>query len=242
MTATTPGSLPRAVLFDWDNTLIDNWGCIHAALNAALVAMGQDPWSYQETLVRVRHSLRDSFPRMFGPRWPEAREIFYNHYAGHHLTGVEALPGAAELLARLNALGIYVAVVSNKTGRFLRAEVALLGWEAWFGQLIGAGDAEADKPAEAPVALALTPAGLVPGHFKPEHVWFVGDAAIDMECAHRTGCWPVLVGPGHDEALNKYPPALHIPDCTAFSELLARICDTIPLPVADSRPNAPTAA
>ncbi|WP_256380080.1 hypothetical protein [Azospirillum sp. TSH58] len=25
--------LPRAVLYDWDNTLVDNWGTVRAALN-----------------------------------------------------------------------------------------------------------------------------------------------------------------------------------------------------------------
>jgi hypothetical protein len=68
---------PRAILFDWDNTLVDAWGTIQLALNAALTAMGQSAWTMEETRVRVRASLRDSFPRMFGDRWPEARDIFY---------------------------------------------------------------------------------------------------------------------------------------------------------------------
>ena len=37
-------SLPRAVLFDWDNTLIDSGVTIHEAMNAALLAMGNDTW------------------------------------------------------------------------------------------------------------------------------------------------------------------------------------------------------
>ena len=36
---------PRAILFDWDNTLADNWAAIHGAMNATLVAMGQAPWT-----------------------------------------------------------------------------------------------------------------------------------------------------------------------------------------------------
>ena len=27
---------PRAILFDWDNTLADNWAAIHGAMNVTL--------------------------------------------------------------------------------------------------------------------------------------------------------------------------------------------------------------
>ena len=34
---------PRALLFDWDGTLIDNWDAIVSGLNEALVTYGQAP-------------------------------------------------------------------------------------------------------------------------------------------------------------------------------------------------------
>ena len=72
----------------------------------------------------------------------------------------------------------------------LRREVARLGWSCFFGSVVGAGDATADKPAGEPVRLALAPSGIPPG----EQVWFVGDTEIDMECAFNTRCVPVLLG------------------------------------------------
>ena len=30
---------PRAILFDWDNTLVDSWATIHEALNFVMAAM-----------------------------------------------------------------------------------------------------------------------------------------------------------------------------------------------------------
>jgi phosphoglycolate phosphatase len=66
---------PRAILFDWDNTLIDSWPTIHAATNVVLDAMGLPTWTLEEAKVRVRHSLRDTFPKMFGDRWEEANPI-----------------------------------------------------------------------------------------------------------------------------------------------------------------------
>src|SRR5579884_366854 len=66
---------PRAVLFDWDNTLVDSWATIHHALNIVMTAMDMPQWSLAETKSRVRLSLRESFPRHFGARWEEARRI-----------------------------------------------------------------------------------------------------------------------------------------------------------------------
>src|SRR3954453_5361092 len=64
---------PHAILFDWDNTLVDSWATIHEALNVVMAAMGSPLWSLQETKQRVRLSLRESFPLHFGERWEEAK-------------------------------------------------------------------------------------------------------------------------------------------------------------------------
>lgn len=216
---------PRAVIFDWDNTLVTNWRCVHAAINAALATYGHRPWTLEESYERVRHSLRDSFPVIFGDDWMAARDIFYAHFAAHHLEYLEPLDGAEAMLRDLHRRGIHLAVVSNKTGRFLRAEADALGWAPLFGRLVGATDAPVDKPAVEPVRLALSTADIAPG---PD-VWFVGDADVDMECAHRAGCVPILVGstPQVGAGLDRFPPLLKLGGCSAISVLVQQIDDTI---------------
>ena len=61
---------PRAVVFDWDNTLIDSWHAIQDAQNYTLEAFGLQPWTLEETRQRVRGSMRDSYPTLFGTRCP----------------------------------------------------------------------------------------------------------------------------------------------------------------------------
>lgn len=184
-------SRPRAVLFDWDNTLVDNWATIAEAFNTTLTAMGHQPWTMAETRSRVRASLRDSFPRLFGERWPEARRIYVEAFSSRHLETLKPLPEAENLLKALNRGSIWVGVVSNKSGAFLRKEVEHLGWQGYFGSVVGAGDAPNDKPAPDPVHLALAGSGVSAGR----EVWFVGDTEMDMECAHLSGCVPVLLNP-----------------------------------------------
>lgn len=212
---------PRAVLFDWDNTLVDNWPVIHEALNAALTAMGHHPWSLEETRARVRASLRDSFPRMFGERWHEAEKIYYDTFSASHLRRLREMPGAGRMLAALAERGLYLAVVSNKQGRFLRLEADQLSWTGLFGRLVGARDAPQDKPAIEPVDLALSGSGIPRG----ADVWFVGDTEIDVDCAANAGCVPVLLRaePPGDHEFVRNRPAGHVPDCAALAALIGRL-------------------
>lgn len=181
---------PRAILFDWDNTLVDSWATIHEALNFLMRAMDKPEWSLADTRERVRLSLRDAFPPIFGERWEEARDLYLGRFRAIHLDRLAALPGRDTMLQALAERDLFLGVVSNKTGELLRREVARLGWSGFFGSVVGAGDAAADKPAPEPVHLALLPSGVPAGN----QVWFVGDTAIDMECAQNSGCVAVLLG------------------------------------------------
>ncbi|MGB0683285.1 MAG: HAD family hydrolase [Magnetovibrionaceae bacterium] len=210
---------PQAVIFDWDNTLVDTWGVIHAALNHTFEAFDLESWTLDETRARVRKSMRDSFPAIFGAdRWEAAGETFYAYFKSHHLAGLSPKPGAEDLLKALADSKIPAAVVSNKTGDILRKESTHLGWDGYFRRLVGAGDANNDKPDSAPVALALDALGTTAG----SHVWFAGDADIDLECACRAGCLPVLVrdtAPAKMEMID-FPPEIHFSGCSDFCSLV----------------------
>lgn len=209
---------PQAILFDWDNTLIDSWHAIQDAQNHTFAAFGMPPWTLAETKARVRGSMRDTYPELFGDRWLEAGRIFYQRFASSHLDALTPLPGAAELLAELHQSGIALAVVSNKKGDYLRAEADRLGWQPWFRRVVGAFDAARDKPAIEPVLLALEGTGIPPG----DAVWFVGDADIDLACATNAGCVPVLMRQEPPTAAEcaSHPPVLHVADCMALLMVL----------------------
>jgi phosphoglycolate phosphatase len=193
---------PAAILWDWDNTLVDGWAAIQAGLNAAFRAFDLPEWDRETVLARVRKSLPESFPPMFGAEWERARDIFYAEVRGCHLEVLSPMPGAAAAIAAAGALAPQ-AVVSNKQGALLRAEAAHLGWAARFGALVGAGDASADKPSPAPLLMALERIG-VPASAQ---VWYVGDTALDMQAARAAGCRAVLLGDAaHDGGVNATTP------------------------------------
>ena len=156
-------------------------------------AFAMPAWSVADTRARVRVSLRDSFPVMFGAEWERARDIFYAALAEQHLQPRRADAGCGGGAGRRHAWP--QGVVSNKAGRYLRAEVAHLGWAGHFRAVVGAGDAARRQarpgadPARARTArLHGRPLGLVSGRHCTRyaggaggwgHGCMVGDASHD---------------------------------------------------------------
>lgn len=209
---------PEAILFDWDNTLVDGWAAIQAGLNAAFRAFGLPEWDREAVLSRVRKSLRESFPELFGAQWERARDIFYAQVRATHLEVLRPMPGVGAMLSALP--GLPLGVVSNKQGPLLRAEAAHLGWEAHFGAIVGAGDAAADKPDAAPLLMALSALGRAAG----PGIWYVGDTALDMAAARAAGCLPVLLGDAaHDGGVAACAPAIHFASASRLAAHVAAL-------------------
>lgn len=181
---------PVAVLFDWDSTLVDTWKTIFYAMNGTLLAFGLEPWTEEFAISNMQHSGREAFPKWFKDRAGEAQNYFYKLVEENHLQGLSPMSGAKAMLKVLVQKGIPLGVVSNKKSTYLQKEVNYLGWQDYFGVLVGSGDAVRDKPAADPVLLALQ-------HLKIHaslKVWMVGDAPVDWDCALAAGCQPIAMG------------------------------------------------
>lgn len=212
--------LPQAVIFDWDNTLVENWQTLTDSVNAALVAFDLPLWTTDHMIENSRYSMRDSFPSIFGSDWHRARDIFYGHFREHHLRGLKKLRYAEELLQFLQHHGVKLMICSNKNGDLLRREVRHLGWSHYFSSILGATDAEKDKPDPAPVQLIFKQNNLK----DYETVWFVGDTVSDMVCGAKSGCMTVGIGKGSLEHPDFQPSMLAYDLCellTGMRQLLS---------------------
>ena len=210
-------ALPRAVIFDWDNTLVDSWAAIEESINFVRARYGLPVWDRAGILANCTRSARESFPDWFGDKWQDAWADYYAYFDKVRTRmGINPANGAADLLDWLKQNNIPALVVSNKSGDYLRQEAELLGWTKYFVSIVGAHDAERDKPdrAHADHALRL---GKVEGG---RDVWFVGDSEADMLCAKNAECTPVFIGTEVDAA--KHGALFHAVDCAA---LLGLLCD-----------------
>jgi phosphoglycolate phosphatase len=184
-------SLPRAIIFDWDNTLVDSWDAIGEAMNHTRQSFGLSQWVPAEVRANCTRAARDSFPEWFGAEWEKAYAVYYKDFDDVRCKrDIQALPGAYELLQWLKARNIPSFVVSNKRGDYLRLEADKLKWNDLFVAIAGAQDAPRDKPAREHVDYALANSGLV----ADASIWFVGDSETDMLCARNSGCTPVFIG------------------------------------------------
>lgn len=181
--------LPKAVIFDWDDTVVDNWPLSVEAFNAMMRHMGHDEWDAETQLRRRGASAKDLLSELFGSRWEDASKFFYDYFVPRSQESFRLHDNIEDLLQSLSDAGVYLAIVSNKRGPALRQDVERSGFGKYFSAIVGAGDAAADKPDPAPVLKALEGSGIAPG---PD-VWFLGDSHIDMICAINSGCTPVLI-------------------------------------------------
>jgi phosphoglycolate phosphatase len=211
-------ALPRAVIFDWDNTLVDSWGAIAEAINQTRARYGLQTWNRDEILIHCTRSARESFPDWFGDNWQKASEEYYETFMKvRERMGINKALGASELLEWLQQKNIPAMVVSNKSGEHLRHEAVVLGWSKYFTSIVGARDAPRDKPSREHADQALLLAGLEEG---PD-IWFIGDSEIDIACARNAKCTPILIGTIDDA--EKYGAKLAFPDCRAVLDYLKEI-------------------
>ena len=180
---------PKAIIFDWDNTIINTWPFIQRAIDDTMTEMGKEPWGLEKVKNSVFLSMRESFPVIFGENWEKAGEIYKKNYLKQNIDDLRILDGALELINTAYDNDVTLFIISNKMGPTLRKEVKNLGLEDKFFSIIGAHDAELDKPSNKPVKLALEDSEINPNK---DLIWFIGDSHVDVECAINSNCQPIF--------------------------------------------------
>ncbi len=180
---------PDAIIFDWDNTLCDTWPIIQMAINHTMKSMNKPQWSLQKVKDNIHKSMRQSFPEIFGENWQEAGAIYKQNYLDVNLNNLQLLKNSLALLQTIKQKNIPQFLVSNKIGSTLRSEIKKLQLEDLFFSVIGAQDADFDKPHIAPVELALKGSGI---DFTKNIIWFVGDTIADVNCAKNINAHPIV--------------------------------------------------
>jgi pyrophosphatase PpaX len=209
----------RAVLFDWDGTLVDSAEPSFRCYARVFPEFGV-PFS------------REDFERTYSPDWyhtyravglPEehweaANARWLEHYAGEPPL---PLPGALEALARLRAAGLRLGLVTSGSRVRVEREIQALGLGSAFEAVLCAGDYQHHKPHPEPLLLALARMDMPAA----ESV-YVGDSPQDVLMARAAQVYAVgIPGPfPNRELLVASAPELLAPDLGhAVNALLARL-------------------
>ena len=203
-----------AVLFDFDDTLVDSLPARLAALQSVFDSVGIENLSAREFLGEMGGRALDVSLRELA-RDRGIKTNLFVAYAGRYWTkppgSLSLFPGVADMLAEL-ASQFDLGLVTNKTRSFTQLGVAVgaavelteLGLAEVFGVVVGYEDAGAAKPNPSGLLLAMDRLGV-----SPSETLYVGDSAADMAAATAAECVPGFAKWGSLE-----PPASH-PDPNA---------------------------
>lgn len=185
----TDHNKPDAVIFDWDNTLVDSFPLLVEAHSHVRRKFGLETFTVETASQYVHKSARAMYPEWFGQNSDQAISDLYDFIQKRHIQELEVNDHSQECLDVLHSLKIPMAVVSNKRGDLLRKEASHLNWAPYFKTIIGAGDADRDKPDTDPALLALT-------HLKQKAsrcIWYLGDSESDFKVSNALGFTSIYI-------------------------------------------------
>ena len=188
----------KTVLFDLDGTLLNTIDDLADSANRVCAAHG---WPLHDT-AQYRYFVGNGIPKLverFSPadcRSPAQLAAtlaeFDQVYGAHMHDKTAPYPGIPELLVRLKAAGVKMAVFSNKADEFARAVVARYFDADLFEIVRGALPDVPTKPAPEGTRALMASLGVTPDG----SVLYVGDSNVDADTAHNAGlpCCGVLWG------------------------------------------------
>jgi phosphoglycolate phosphatase len=207
----------RAVLFDLDGTLVDSYTALAESVNFARREHGLHELSAARIRGFVGDGLETMLQRAFEteqvPR--TARAAFENRYDEICCAESKVLADVAETIAALHALGVAMAVCTNKPTSFSRKILDFLDLSPFFRAIVGPDLAGARKPDARHVLHTLESTECT-----ASEALFVGDMPIDVHAARNSGVAVAVVATGSSsaEALRAAQPDHYL---DRFSDLLA---------------------
>jgi phosphoglycolate phosphatase len=193
----------RAVLFDWDGTLVDSAERTFRCYSQVFEVYG------------IRFD-REAFERTYSPDWyrtyegvglpPEAwAEADARWVACYETETSRLVDGARDGLERLARAGRLLGVVSSGDASRVRAEMAALGVASLFATAVCGGETARRKPHPEPLLAALGTLAV-----SPAECAYVGDSPEDVAMARAAGAMAVGIPGGfpNREALKASSPDL----------------------------------
>jgi phosphoglycolate phosphatase len=213
----------RSVTLDLDGTLLDSLPDLAAGANLMLAELDQPLRSQDEICSFVGKGIADLVRRCLTEGrdcsldQAMALKVFRRHYGKTNGQQAKPYPGVMEGLERFKALGLPMAVVTNKAMEFTTPLLATTGLTPYFSLVIGGDSLPEKKPHPLPLRHAAAALGTTPADNL-----HVGDSRHDAEAARAAGCAVALVPYGYSPA-----DSIHKLDCDVIVGSLVELADLL---------------
>lgn len=209
----------KAVLFDWEGTLVDfQWNLQGAVRDATevLIGLGFDPSSWEKHYA----ALRNNAVRLAPQRGLDKRQVanridaIYDRFDLDAASRWSLQPDAETLLSYLKKRQVQIGLVTNIGKRAIELGTSRLRMAEFFDTIVTRNDVEMLKPSGEGIRIALQRLGA-----KSADALFVGDSVSDILAVKDAGI-KVAIVQGGESAPNSLNAAAPDHLWNALSELM----------------------
>lgn len=182
-----------AVVFDMDGTLLDSTACVPPAYRDAVVAAGGP--SLTATEIVAAYPLGPPakiLTHLLGRPATVEDETAYLALLADYRDRAQAYDGVRDALGRLASLPVPLAVFTGASTSAAAELLTATQLVEFFSVVVGGDDVRRPKPAPDGILRACDRLGVSPGRAA-----YVGDSALDLEAARRSGALAVAAAWGH---------------------------------------------
>lgn len=220
-------SIPRAVLFDLDGTLLDSAPDLADSIDQMLVSLGFAPAGIERVITWVGNGLQKLIeralenaqlaPDQISELYPKAKIIFDRVYNAACERPSGLYPGVQELLSYCQKQSLPIALITNKPEHFTLKLLDGLHLRSHFDVILGGDSLAQKKPSPLPLLHAAKELSV-----PIQSCWMVGDSSSDIGAAKAAGCYSVGLSYGYNHGR---PISEECPDwqCESLKQLQDRL-------------------
>ncbi len=171
----------KAVLFDFDGTLINTNDLIFASYKKAFNEVLKREISMDEMLKLYGRPLRPSLLE-YGEDGERLYEIYREFNERNHDRMAKSFDGVYSGVKKIKDMGFKIGIVTSKRMHLIDRGLKLLKMDNMFEVIVTPDDTEKTKPDPEPILCGCSRLGLT-----PEEVIYVGDSIFDMQSGRSAG-------------------------------------------------------